>query len=183
MCCKLMAVHELGKGVGQWCGHIKRGAGCGIYEDRPASCRAFHCEWLTDETVPEGWRPDKTKFLISLENQGTRIKIQVDENTPGAWRLEPYYSFIKRLSHRSLNGDRVIVCIGQRRIYIFPDKDIDLGPVSDGANIYSGFHETPGGMVSYARVLTEEEAEKISGAKAPHEGRNVRAPRQTLATP
>lgn len=167
MCCKLMAVHELEKGVGRWCSHIKRGAGCGIYEERPQSCRAFSCEWLLNPGVPEDWRPDKTKFLIAVEQQGTRIRINVDENTPSAWRLEPYYSFIKQLSRRAVNGDRVIVCIGQRRIYVFPDKDIDLGPVDDGAPIHSGFHETPGGLVSYARVLTAEEVAALSEPSPP----------------
>jgi hypothetical protein len=170
MCCKLMAVPELGKGVDQWCAHVKRGAGCGIYADRPNDCRTFQCEWLREPRLPESWRPDKTKFLIFLEQHGKRIKIVVDENTPGAWRLEPYYGFIKSLAQRTLNGDRIIVCIGARRIYVFPDQDIDLGVIDDQAKIHSGFHQTDGGRTSYAHVISDEEAlalaKQLQGAPA-----------------
>ena len=42
LCCTALAVPELDKPNGVPCKHLTP-EGCGIYEDRPPSCRAFEC--------------------------------------------------------------------------------------------------------------------------------------------
>lgn len=46
LCCNLLGVPELAKPVCKWCKHVKKGIGCGIYEDRPTCCREFSCDWI-----------------------------------------------------------------------------------------------------------------------------------------
>jgi len=41
-CCTVTGVPEIEKGTYEACKH----AGCGIYADRPGSCRTFGCQWL-----------------------------------------------------------------------------------------------------------------------------------------
>ncbi|MBA2116735.1 hypothetical protein [Bremerella alba] len=59
-CCTAMAVREIEKNNYQRCEH-QCSEGCGIYQDRPASCRAFNCGyeagWIRD-------RPDKTGVIV-----------------------------------------------------------------------------------------------------------------------
>ena len=63
-CCSVLAIVELQKPPRRACDHLCR-SGCGVYEDRPASCRKFHCLWLRgaidgDETL----RPDQLGVMF-----------------------------------------------------------------------------------------------------------------------
>ena len=98
MCCKLLAIQSLDKPAGAWCGHFKRAAGCGVYEERPPACRGFVCLWLDSEKLDEAWRPDRAKFLMYTEKNGQRLNVIVDPAQPGAWKREPYYRRIKAMS-------------------------------------------------------------------------------------
>jgi|LNFM01.1.fsa_nt_gb hypothetical protein len=40
-----MAIPVLSKAARRACDHVRR-SGCGIYDERPEPCRAFHCLWL-----------------------------------------------------------------------------------------------------------------------------------------
>ncbi len=155
MCCKLMGISELDKAPGVWCPNFKRGGGCAIYHDRPTECRTFECEWLREPRWPDDWRPDRSKFVMFTEEGGKRLKIVVDEGAPGAWLSEPYYSRLKRMSQKVHEGQRLIICIGQRRIVVFPETDIDLGVLLDSDKIISGYDDAG---VPYARVLSQNEA-------------------------
>lgn len=104
MCCKLLAIQSLDKPAGAWCGHFKRAAGCGVYEERPPACRGFVCLWLDSEKLDEAWRPDRAKFLMYTEKDGQRLNVIVDPNHPGAWKREPYYRRLKAMSELALGG-------------------------------------------------------------------------------
>lgn len=42
------------------------GAGCSIYRDRPKDpCRKFNCVWLTEDILPEWFRPDKSNVIVA----------------------------------------------------------------------------------------------------------------------
>ena len=63
-CCTVLAIVELPKPPRRACDHLCR-SGCGVYEDRPASCREFHCLWLRgaiDES--EALRPDQLGVMF-----------------------------------------------------------------------------------------------------------------------
>jgi hypothetical protein len=158
MCCKLLAIQALDKPAGAWCGHFKRGAGCGVYDERPPACRGFICLWLDSEKLDEAWRPDRAKFLMYTEKGGQRLNVIVDPNHPGAWKREPYYRRIKAMSELALDGRELVVCIGDRRIVVFPHEDVDLGLVNPEHKLVSGYAERDGAMIPYAMILSDIEA-------------------------
>lgn len=138
LCCKLLAIRELEKPRGAWCPHCVPGTGCGIYADRPPSCREFHCAYLTSN-MGEHWFPARSKMVVMYEADDTRLIICVDSSRPTAWREQPYYSEIKRwaqLAARELK--QVIVSVGNRSIVILPDEDVDIGVTSQDERIVVG---------------------------------------------
>jgi hypothetical protein len=153
MCCKLLVIEELQKDAGVWCGHYKRG--CTVYEHRPAVCRGFHCVWLKSERLGPEWRPDRAKFLMYTERDDKRLNVIVDPAHPLAWKREPYYSFIKRMSQRVADGHELLVCVGDRRIAVFPEVDVDLGLVNPEHKIVFGYARQEGGHAPYAMVLSD----------------------------
>ena len=86
-CCRAMAVHELEKGAWQACRHV-RSSGCGIYGERPASCRNFSCQWLRgvlelEGTVDLSLRPDGCGVILDFQPGTAHGDIYV------AWELQP----------------------------------------------------------------------------------------------
>jgi hypothetical protein len=68
-CCKAVGVADLTppKPPHVWCPHALRpGKGCGIYAQRPTSCRVFSCAWLVGMFPEESMRPDRCHVVITL---------------------------------------------------------------------------------------------------------------------
>lgn len=57
---------DFDKPQGKWCQHAKKGAGCGIYRERPMSCRHWSCYWLSGKGADELERPDRAKYVIDI---------------------------------------------------------------------------------------------------------------------
>jgi hypothetical protein len=74
LCCRILAVYELKKPRGEWCGHACE-KGCGIYETRPQSCRDFACFWLQG-MFEESERPDKTKVVFTKASDETDTQVR-----------------------------------------------------------------------------------------------------------
>ena len=54
------------EGVRVPCPFVKIGEGCGVYEARPVSpCQTFRCDYLTDETMPESFKPSISQAIFS----------------------------------------------------------------------------------------------------------------------
>jgi len=71
---------ELQKPSGTKCQHCDIGIGCKIYLSRPPVCRDWHCGWRLLEFLDEGWRPDKSKVLISVssdENKNIELTLEL----------------------------------------------------------------------------------------------------------
>ena len=158
MCCKVLHISELEKPAGVWCGHFKKGSGCGDYAGRPSACRGFLCLWITSEKLDDAWRPDKAGFLMYADRDGKRLNVVVDVGKPTAWQREPYYSRLKAMSRRALDGYELLVCIGDRRIVMFPSEDVDLGVLNPDHKLVSGYVERDGAQVPFAMVLSDVEA-------------------------
>ncbi len=161
MCCQHLLIEELEKPAGVLCGHFKDSA-CAIYDGRPNACRGFHCAWLKSQRLPPGsrmgpdWRPDVARFVMYTERADQRLNVVVDPAYPLAWTREPYYGFIKRLSQRVAEGFELLVFVDDRRIVVFPDEDMDLGPVKPGDEIVFGYATRDGREVPYAEVVKEQ---------------------------
>lgn len=86
-CCSVIGVPEIAKGTYEACEHLC-GVGCGIYADRPGSCRTFACQWLRgvleiDGTIDPDIRPDSCGVIFDYR-PGTAFG---DVFT--AWEVEP----------------------------------------------------------------------------------------------
>jgi hypothetical protein len=98
-----MGVHELGKGTYEPCGHLCA-SGCGIYPDRPGSCRTFVCEWLrgvmeVDGALDTGLRPDACGVIFDYDpgsDLGERFTAW--EVWPGASAVSPAREVLEGLS-------------------------------------------------------------------------------------
>lgn len=136
LCCRVLAVDELGKPGGVRCGHLAKGGGCGIYETRPASCRSFECVWLMDPEMPHRFRPDQTKVVLDQDADGARLIARCDPANPNAWRREPMYGALKAYAREHWgSGKIVLAAVGRRAWLIAPLEDVDLGELGPDAGL------------------------------------------------
>jgi hypothetical protein len=162
-CCKILSITELGKPMGKWCPNCSIGIRCEIYDSRPAECRDFYCGYLQHPDFDDRWRPDRCKFVIVAELEGTRLAIHMDPGFPSAWRREPFYSKIKEWSAAAAQQmHQVVVCIGKRAIVVLPDRDVDLGLVHDDDRIITWERRTATGKALDA-VKMKADDPRIAG--------------------
>jgi hypothetical protein len=129
-CCKVMGIAELAKPQGVWCPHCKPGRGCGIYEERPPSCRTFACQWLAEPDMPDIFKPDRSKVVLDVDPSGPRLMAECDPAAPLAWREEPIYSLLKGQAREKWGGAMMVLARAGRRTWLItPREDIDLGLV------------------------------------------------------
>lgn len=103
LCCKLLAIEEIEKPIGEWCKHCNVGVGCSAYEDRPNACREFECLWLhsqkpeIDDTLrfPLEMRPDKSKVILFKKKDGTLTAV-VPPERPDSWKQGQIGQWLKR---------------------------------------------------------------------------------------
>lgn len=74
-CCTLMGVPELDKPLQTKCEHVCS-SGCGIYAERPESCRVFRCLWLQG-IGPRQFRPDRSGVMLTVNDTG-RILVAME---------------------------------------------------------------------------------------------------------
>ncbi len=128
LCCKVYALPELEKPPGVWCGHCTPGRGCKIHDAPPEQCRRFYCLWMSDGSLPEAWRPDQAKFVLSIFPPNGFVYGQVDPGSPGAWRREPYFSGLRSLARTILSERRhVVMFLGEDATLVMPDEAVPLG--------------------------------------------------------
>lgn len=87
VCCGVIAVHEIDKGMYEACQHLCE-AGCGIYATRPGSCRTFECQWLLGALEADGgvdieMRPDGCGVIFDYQPVSAFGEMFV------AWEVEP----------------------------------------------------------------------------------------------
>ena len=153
LCCKVVAVESIEKAAGKWCEHARPGAGCGIYGSHPEQCRGFICLWLEDPSMPDAWKPNKSKLVIRADGSEMAVAVDVDSAYPNAWRKEPFYSEIKQWSRIAWGGKgRVVVYVGDRAWVIFPEEDLSVGKVQPGDYLYCGYRRGGGWMAPFASV-------------------------------
>ncbi len=163
MCCKIFGIPELAKPKHEWCAHCAIGSGCKIYETRPQSCRDFVCGWLVDASVPEHWKPSKSRMVLTSEDDGRRLVINVDTGRLDAWRKEPYYGEIKKLAANvARNRGQLILWQGRNAIAILPGREKHLGPIAPGQIIVTTERDGPGGGDLDVEVMDADAVERAS---------------------
>jgi predicted DNA-binding protein (UPF0251 family) len=88
--------------MNKWCSHCTPGRGCGIHETRPDHCRSFFCLWMTDGRFGPEWKPEVSKFVLTIDPVSRYMLVQVDPGQPKTWRQEPYYSQLQRFAQAML---------------------------------------------------------------------------------
>ncbi len=108
-CCTVMGVEELSKPSFKSCTHVVT-QGCGIYSDRPQSCRNFVCVWLLDsgKIFRNMERPDHLGVMFDvtldkgvLHEMGTQALV-AREVRPGAFKEPAAQKLLERLGKRVL---------------------------------------------------------------------------------
>ncbi len=100
-------MEELGKPLYQTCLHVTD-SGCGIYNERPAPCRAFKCQWLrgvleVDGEVDLEMRPDACGVIFDFQPLTAFGDVYTAwEIEPGASGREPAREIIVQLTERFL---------------------------------------------------------------------------------
>jgi hypothetical protein len=162
MCCKVPAIEEFAKPPGVWCRHALTGKGCGIYPDRPASCQAFYCLWMQDESFGPEWKPDKAKFVVYVQRNGVNLQVAVDPNFPNAWMKPPYQARIRQWAAGGAErGQFVFVRIGPRMIVLLPGRDADLGRVDADDEIVVSRRPDAAGFVYDVEVVRAPAASQV----------------------
>lgn len=128
LCCKVYEVPAVESPAGSWCRHCLPGRGCGIHETRPDHCRAFFCLWMTQDFLGPDWKPDKARFVLTMDPTTKWLFAQVDPGAPQVWRKEPYFSQLRRWS---VAGQRpVIVFVNKMATALLPDREVQLGVIA-----------------------------------------------------
>jgi hypothetical protein len=138
LCCKVYSVPEIEKPAGKWCQHCTPGKGCAIHDALPRQCAEFNCLWLTEPTMSEAWKPERSKMVVSIFPQTGFIYVQVDPTAPSAWRKQPYYDRLRQLARTNLElGAHIVVFVNDQATLIMPDQDVPLGPMkpTDGFSV------------------------------------------------
>jgi hypothetical protein len=121
-CCDIIGVRELGKPYYARCVHLQ--GGCGIYADRPETCRAYRCIWhlgpLGDKIER---RPDNLGVMFQIDHEPPFGNVlEVYELRKGAMNTTEAWSLVDKL----LKNKRIQSLItGPVRIYPF-GSDIQI---------------------------------------------------------
>ena len=108
MCCYLLGVPEIDKPGISECPHCMSGISCGIYQDRPRTCRDYSCLWLVHPNIDDAWYPPAAHMVLDMVDD--IIRVTLDPACPDRWHDEPYFSKLVRWSEDrdvavSLNGE------------------------------------------------------------------------------
>lgn len=74
------------------------------------------------------WRPDKARFVLTMDPATKWLFAQVDPGAAQAWRKEPYLGQFRRWAEA---GQRpVVVFVNKLATAILPDREIALGALA-----------------------------------------------------
>lgn len=143
LCCKVYDVPAVGSVAGTWCRHCVPGRGCGIHATRPDHCRAFFCLWMTQDFLGPEWKPDKARFVLTMDPASQWLFAQVDPGAPQAWRKEPYFSQFRRWA--AAGGRPVVVFVNRSATVVLADGETALGALAPDERVVVRVEETLSG--------------------------------------
>ena len=159
LCCKVFSIPEFNKPQGVWCPQCRQGVGCRIYETRPDRCRDYVCGWLADNSIPEEWKPERSKIVLSFSRDNGYIYAVVDPGYPKAWRNAPYYDQLRRWAASLIDKERyVIVSIKQASTLILPNGPFFLGDGKLSYNFRVHQGSNPAGTIYRVEMLDDEQS-------------------------
>jgi len=91
-CCIVFRIDALEKAPGIPCEHLA-GKRCGIYLDRPQTCRNYHCPWIRG-LLPNWMKPAKCGVLVE-DQTGKEGRLDVRELWPNAGKSRSVAQWIE----------------------------------------------------------------------------------------
>ena len=133
MCCKFYKIPALDKPAGNLCVHCAPAQGCTIYGSRPDQCRELYCRWIKDADIPDYWKPDRTRIILTTFPGNGFLYAQVDPDRPNAWKQSKLLADLKRWASIPMRHRRhVIVFVRDQATLIIPDQTVMLGSMHPG---------------------------------------------------
>lgn len=108
------------------------GSGCSIYEQRPTSCRTFHCWWLSQPKMVDPAqdlkdRPDKIGVVIDRQDTAFGPALTVFPITPNSFDRDETRAYIDELAKSHV----VIVRTEPRVVLGPPEKKAKLARIAE----------------------------------------------------
>src|SRR5262245_56782665 len=162
LCCKVLFVADLNKPENVWCRHASPpGCGCAIYATRPEGCKGFICNWLTDSTLGEDWKPERSKIVLSPSLGGRGLRVSVDPDAKDIWRSEPFYARIKGWSRDTPAGTGYVAGFsGAKCFIVFPEEDLEVSRIEPGSGVRVGYLENEKGRQPIVQIRYADGAVK-----------------------
>jgi hypothetical protein len=83
---------------------------------------------MTQSFLGPEWKPDKARFVLTMDPATNWLFVQLDPGAPQAWRKEPYLTQLRRWAAA---GNRpVIVFLNKSATAVMPDHDVPLGAIA-----------------------------------------------------
>jgi len=120
LCCKVLTIEELQKPAGVYCSHCSIGAGCGVYPERPDSCRTFLCAWLYSPSMGPELKPEVSHVVIWEWRAGRVVLADCDLDHPDAWRAPAVINFLRQTAAKLPPGWLVVAKLGRQSWRITP---------------------------------------------------------------
>lgn len=135
LCCKLLAVKNIGKLAGERCSHQKFKVGCNVYNTpgMPPECGVWSCRWLVEDDTADQRRPDRSHLVIDImpdyvhtppeEDQQNVEVVQVwcDPKYPDAHRDPDFRAYAAR---RGLEGKLCLIRYSAKEAFILIPPNI-----------------------------------------------------------
>jgi hypothetical protein len=133
LCCVLQGVEELDKPINVKCRHLNVMGRCGVYGDRPPSCREYKCLWLRGY-MPEALKPVRSRMVVEHNDKGDMLVVRVLPQDRHLIRRGVIRAFILRAN---LNKVPVIVVCGEERT-LFGARPQDMDVILKAESIKGG---------------------------------------------
>jgi hypothetical protein len=101
---------------------------------------------MTEGWLAEEWKPERAKFVLTLDPATRFLLAQVDPGQPRAWRAAPYYDQFKRWAAAAVpEGRLVVIFVNRSATVVLPDRDVDVGVMEADDRLFMDMRMTPGG--------------------------------------
>ncbi len=125
----------------QPCFFLDKNKGCGDYENRPINpCQVFQCDWLTDQTMPETFRPNRANAIFTTRSiRGIEYTMLLEagrklDSEVLSWAIEKHLSNNTNFAWRVLKN---IFWIGSEEFNNMMNEDYPLlGQTSHGKDTH-----------------------------------------------
>ena len=103
---------------------------------------------MTQDFLGPEWKPDKARFLLTMDPTTRWLFAQVDPGAAQAWRKEPHYPQFKRWAAASRRP--VIVFVNQIATAVTATDETTLGQIAPDERLV--LRDAPGGRQIVAKI-------------------------------